>query len=182
MKFLASFLASLVLFLAPVGAFSKPSAWTPSDVENLVRSTGCKAPITTSPNVSIFGSMYVPAGVSVFSLDDTDRIYIGIQPGVDDDIMRDIILHESDHCLQFEYYGTSPSDYASDPVKYELEADRYAADKLCRMGYDGKAITIKTLQYAHDTFGYNGDENHGTLEQRMSQANNAPACAALQTA
>lgn len=124
--------------------------------------------------------MYAPPGSTMDTIDGTDRIYIGLKPGTDDDVVRDIILHESDHCIMFEIYNLNEYEYASNKMKYELEADRYAANKLCQMGYDGKAIARKTLETAYNLFGYTGDEDHGTAEQRIKVANSAPACAERQ--
>jgi hypothetical protein len=61
-------------------------------------------------------------------------------------------------------------------VAYELDADRRSADLACGLGLDGRKLLHDTFQWAHDSFGYNGDDHHGTLAERMSQGDKATAC------
>ena len=179
MKTILAALAAMLLFLVPVAG---QSAWSKKDVTSLIRSTGCKARIVTSDKVSAFNSFYQPGGVELMDMAiKEDAIYIGTAPDLDDELVMGVALHEAEHCRQYEIFHMTVQDYYNDPVKMELDADRYAADQMCRLGYDGVAINKRLLQKAHDDFGYNGDEHHGTLEQRMAQTNNATACQALQS-
>jgi hypothetical protein len=85
-----------------------------------------------------------------------------------------ILLHETGHCLQ-DQNGTL-GDYGMDPVPYELDADRTAADLACSMGMDGAQMLRDTFDWAHEKFGYNGDPMHGSLDERKSQGDLAPHC------
>lgn len=160
MRLIAAVALLLLLVVSPVSA-----SWYNESPEELARWAGCKADVVVSDQHSIFESFY--AG----------KLYIGTEPGEPWYVYHMIILHEIAHCLQDQALnGGINFVYSWDPQTFELDADRQAANMACRRGEDGPALANKLLDRAHEEFGYNGDEGHGTLDMRREAANRAPAC------
>jgi hypothetical protein len=59
---------------------------------------------------------------------------------------------------------------------FELDADTRAAEYLCRHGIDGRSVYYDLLMYAKEHLGYEGDDGHGTLQERIDAASRAPMC------
>lgn len=153
--------ALLLLLVSPAGASRYQE--TPQE---LAKWAGCKAAVTTSDEHSIFESFY-----------HNDHLYIGTMPGETPEVYEMVILHEIGHCLQDqELEGNLDQFYPYDTQFFELNADMRAADLACRRGQEGSRLGSLLLDRAHEKFGYNGDDNHGTLEMRRLAAMQAPAC------
>lgn len=80
-----------------------------------------------------------------------------------------VFLHELGHCLQ--YMDGSIMKMAS--VTRELDADGRSAQLACALHMNGPQMVRDLLVWIHVTFGYDGDEDHGTLVQRIEQGNRA---------
>lgn len=174
MKFklaVTTLLAALLIVLPYEVAFTKYEwRYDPANYAQMASWTGCTAQLDVDENVSPAGSYYMPV-YHILHIGTKDDPEIPYYAGLI------ILLHETGHCLQFQADPLAHvRNYRADPVKYELDADRRSADLACALGLDGRGLLRQTFQWAHDAFGYNGDDNHGTLEQRMSQADNARAC------
>jgi hypothetical protein len=167
----AAMLAALLIALPFEVAFTQYD-WRldPAQYPKMVQWAGCTAQIDVDENDSPVRSYYVPVYhiLHIGAMEDPEvPYYAGLI----------ILLHEVGHCLQFQANPEMHvSNYRADPVKYELDADRRSADLACGLGLDGRSLLRQTFQWAHDAFHYNGDDGHGTLEQRMSQADNAHLC------
>jgi len=85
-----------------------------------------------------------------------------------------VVLHESGHCLQAKEYEdgfTFLVVYAlTDPSKFELGADQFAAEKMCQLGIDAHWA-------AHDALsligGIEDTWTHGTFAERMAATDTA---------
>jgi len=167
----AAMLAALFIALPFEVAFTAYDwRFDPTEYPKMVSWAGCTADVDIDQHDSVAGSYYVP-GYHVMHIGARDDSGIPYFAGLI------ILLHETGHCLQFQADPEGQmSAYRQDPVKYELDADRRAADLACSMGLDGKQLLRDTFQWAHDVLGYEGDPSHGTLAQRMSQGDAAPAC------
>ncbi len=126
----------------------------------------CHATVVTSDQHSPIESFYQPL---------THTLYIGTEEDSSVPYYAGLIilLHEVGHCLQDE---SGWLDAHPDTVERELDADRRSADLACGMGLDGRRLLHDTFVWAHDRFDYNGDEDHGSLAERISQGDNAQAC------
>jgi hypothetical protein len=167
----AAMVAALLIALPFEVAFTKYEwRFDPANYPKMVQWAGCTAELDVDENDSPAGSYYVP-GYHVLHIGAKDDPAIPYYAGLM------ILLHETGHCLQFQ---ANPEEhvrnYRANPVKYELDADRRSADLACGLGLDGRTLLRQTFQWAHDSFGYNGDDQHGTLVERMSQGDNARAC------
>ena len=167
----AAMLTALLIALPFEVSFSQYD-WRmdPAQYPKMVQWAGCTAQIDVDDNDSPTGSYYVP----VYHI-----LHIGAKedPNVPYYAGLIILLHEVGHCLQFQANPEEHvANYREHPVQYELDADRRSADLACGLGLDGRKLLHDTFQWAHDAFGYNGDDGHGTLSERMSQADNAHAC------
>ena len=136
------------------------------DLVRVVRWTGCKAQVFTSDEYHAAQSFY-----------DYDKhaLYIGTSntPAVH---LLMIVLHESGHCLQAQIGYLIPLYNAGGSIAVELDADRIATDLACGAGLDGPSMLRNLFAWARATYGYEGDDNHGTMEQRIAQAENALVC------
>lgn len=134
-------------------------------LQRLVDWSGCDAELVTSDEEAAVNSFYSPM---------EHRLYIGTSgegnPTAEAVLM--IALHEIGHCLQDE----NGSPLWDDGVALELDADRLAADMACALGLDGPQLLHDLFVWAHEVYGYDGDGSHGTLAQRISQSDRAPAC------
>lgn len=158
-------IAALVLVLALVSPLSATHRQEP--VERLVAWTGCDATVVTSDERSAVESYFSPF---------TNTVYIGTganshAPAVPVDLALIIILHEAAHCLQW-----SEGVWFDTLVERELDADRRAADLACALGIDGARLLHDLFAWAYEVFGYEGDVDHGTMAQRISQSAGAPNC------
>jgi hypothetical protein len=165
----AAMLAALLIALPFEIAFTQWQ-YNPANFPKMVAWAGCTATVFTSDQHSPIESAYDSFNHRMYvgTHEDTDiPYYAGLM----------ILMHETGHCLQDQEGLLSDyGDYINNPVKFELDADRRAADLMCGLGLDGRQLLRDTFQWAHDAFGYNGDDGHGTLSERMSQAGNAHAC------
>lgn len=163
-RFIAAALMSLFL-LIPISGYAS----SPYSPESLIRWAGCTAQIVTSDQRSVMSSMYNPY---------SHTVYIGTaeQYGVTRDFRVAIIFHEVQHCLQGQAGHLDGPGYFQSIVDVELDADRGSADLMCQYHMDGVKILHDLFVWARAEFGYEGDPNHGTLEQRISQGENAMAC------
>lgn len=166
----ATILAALLIALPFEVAFTRYEwRYDPAHYVDIVRWAGCQADIDVDETDSVAGSFYAPGMFLHIGAkpDDTLPYYAGLI----------ILLHETGHCLQYQANPlTHEWNYRQNPVKYELDADRRSADLACSLGLDGRKLLHDTFQWAHDELGYNGDDRHGTLAERMSQGDNAHAC------
>jgi hypothetical protein len=140
--------------------------YNPANYPKVVSWAGCHATVAVEPDQSPITSHYNPQDhVLTVGTHEDDRIpyYAGLI----------ILLHETGHCLQDE---SGWLDKQTDIVVIELDADRRSADLACGMGLDGRGLLVATFEWAKEVLGYNGDPDHGTLDQRESQAMNANAC------
>lgn len=168
MKAFLSAVLALALVVASTLVPAQASYYLPTP-EDMVRWAGCSATLVTSPLHSPFESFYDP---------DSNRLYFGTrpEPGLDPDAPLQILMHEAAHCLKTqEEHGWA--GYPKNPVAYELEADERGADLLCRDYRDGARINHDLLVYVNERYGYEGDDTHGTLAQRIAAGYSAPACA-----
>ena len=166
----ATLLAAVLIALPFEVSFGKYTwQYDPANFPKIVAWAGCNAALFTSDQASPAESFYDSTYHQMYigTHEDTDiPYYAGLT----------ILLHETGHCLQ-DQMGTLTGDaYRADPVRFELDADRWAADLMCGLGLDGRSLLRQTFEWARDAFGYQGDEGHGTLAQRIGQGENARAC------
>lgn len=166
MNFLVScFTAALVLVPGWGGQ-------TLGDYSSMVRWSGCRAqivfvedrpPVTSYYGQDWTGTKYVVLGTQV----DRETPYY---------VTAMVLFHELGHCLQ-DQAGTLQTLYQEGGRKaVELDADRQAADLACRYGLDGKRLLQELMVWILETYDYQGDPNHGTLEERIIQGEKAEAC------
>ena len=166
-------LCLVLLVLIPV-AGSAP-AFTLNDYPALVRWAGCHAQVVVDPDappdMTYFNSQY-------------NIVHIGTGPlpnfPYGGTVM--ILLHETGHCLQFQEGKLVGYAYVIDPLTFELDADRRAADLACGLGLNGPQLLRDVFEWAHDEFGYTGDPRHGTLDERIGQGALATRCHVSQQA
>lgn len=164
-----SFAAACLLALAPFTVQFQPWQYDPKNYPKIVAWAGCSAEVHVSDQHSPAESFYDSMNHAMYvgTREDGDiPYYAGLI----------ILLHETGHCLQKQSGFYSPYEYRRNPVPFELEADRQSADLACGLGLDGKRLLQDTFKWTHDTFGYDGDDNHGTLAERISMGEKAPAC------
>ena len=164
-RLLAALLLVSVALVAPAVAdhFQSPT-------ERLARWAGCKAPVHTSDAVSVLESFYAPED-SVWGGYERG-LYIGTRKDTPAYVGLMVTLHEVGHCLQHQT-GTLDE---MDTVTRELDADRYAADLACGLGLDGRSLLHELFVWAFQVYGYDGDENHGTMVQRIHAGDRASRC------
>ena len=168
-----SALKSVAVALAILSAVISPPAqasWLRPTPGDMVKWAGCSATLVTSSEHSPYESFYDPS---------QHRIYFGTkpEPGMREALAEQILLHETGHCLQWQK-GVNPADYDWDHSKLELEADYIGVGLACSVLHrDGAQLNHDLLLDAHQRFDYNGDPNHGTLEQRIRVGYTNPACA-----
>ena len=158
--------AAVLMALTPYTLTLIDWQFDPTNYPKVVRWAGCHATVAANEDAGPEASFYIPMAKTMVvgtKADDSIPYYAGLF----------ILLHETGHCLQDE---SGWLDKQTDIVVVELDADRRGADLACGMGLDGRQILIDTFDWAHRVLGYNGDMNHGSLEQRMGQAANAHAC------
>lgn len=156
--------------LAVSTAFAAVPLTVKTDKESLQRygrSVGCK-------NLEVVERTGLsPNGVfMVLEVDSKTVPFIRLikTPSMSDQHKLAVFYHELGHCMQFE-----AGDAQTHPA-IELDADRRGAGFACREGMDGPRMTAELMDWFHDTVGYDGDEGHGTLEQRKAAARSAPEC------
>ena len=161
--------AAFLLALAPFTVQFQTWQYNPENFPKIVTWAGCSATVHVSDQHSPAESFYDPMN---------HEMYVGTREDGDIPYYAGLIilLHETGHCLQKQSGFYSPYEYRRNPVPFELEADRQSADLACSLGLDGKKLLRDTFQWAHDEFAYNGDDNHGTLAERMAMGDKAPAC------
>ena len=136
---------------------------------DLVSYSGCKAAVVENESAG--------PEQSFFAVDESGPfIVIGVNGDSDLPMFVGtmILLHEAGHCLQ--YQEGLLGDYRNDPKKYELDADRRAADLACGMGMDGRGMLKDLFVWAREVLGYTGDMWHGTSDERMAQGDRARRC------
>ncbi len=146
--------------------------YDPANYTKIVQWAGCTAAVDMDADDSVVNSYYIP-GYHVLHVgtrpERNSPYYVGLV----------VLLHETGHCLQFQG-AVSPDEqadkYQNDPVRYELDADRQAAEMACGIGLDGKKLLLDTFTWAHDAFGYDGDPGHGTLYERIHADDFGSAC------
>jgi hypothetical protein len=130
--------------------------------------SGCHATLVTSEEHAIFESFYSPS---------RNTIYIGTMPEISSaDSALVIVAHEITHCLQHQENPNMLETYTEDPTVFELDADRGSADLLCSIHINGPKLAHDLFVWVKKTYGYNGDDQHGTLEERISQGLKAEHC------
>lgn len=145
------------------------ASWLHPTPADMVRWAGCSATLITSDEHSPIESFYNPS---------ENQIYFGTKPGIPEYVATTILMHETAHCLQHQKPGgVNPADYDWEYSNFELEADYIGAGLQCSVLHrDGARANHDTLVWANHTFGYDGDDNHGTLAQRIGMGYRAPAC------
>ena len=161
-KLSAAIILASLLVLVP---FQSQAAWY--DPESLARWAGCRADVQVEPTRSVLGSHYHP-GYAI--------LHIGTATDVPLAHRIIITFHEIGHCLQDQAGHLNYGGPFANLVEVELDADRQAADLACRYGLDGRRMLHDIFVWAKQTFGYTGDDAHGTVEQRISQGDLAEAC------
>lgn len=156
-------LACLLTFLPVAGQAS----WYKETPEELVRWAGCTAAVKVEPSMSAADSYYRPSSHTIF---------IGSADDAPEYVKETILFHETGHCLQAQQPGGFAQDRYQAASDLELEADWYAANLECARHRPGIQYLRDVMQWAHDTFDYDGDWMHGSLEQRMHAGDNAPSC------
>jgi hypothetical protein len=149
----ALLLSLLVAIPAAADHFQKP-------YEKIVRWSGCHADLITKDDVSVGRSLYqrFPPAIGIGTLEGSITLMV--------------LLHEISHCLQDQ----EGQDMYSDLRAVELDADRRSVQLACALGLDGPSLLHDLWVWAKKTFGYEGDKNHGTLAQRISQGENVHRC------
>lgn len=89
------------------------------------------------------------------------RIVLQFPPDFPEAFQRVIFYHELGHCLQMEEGATF-----TDLIQAEQDADVRGANFDCADGGNGVADTKTYFEYLKDKYGYEGDEDHGTVEER----------------
>jgi hypothetical protein len=154
--------------------------------EKFIRWSGCHA-------AQVVTDTRYPAGTSQFALvpnlltgEVEEILFVGTKPSqltVDDEMY--IVAHETTHCLQWEARGYDLLVQAQTPEgrkAIELEADQNAAWLLCRYHKDGIQIGTRLWDHVHELFGYEGDEDHGTLAERKAAVAAVTDCSSRQEA
>lgn len=142
------------------------ASWYNPTPQELVKWAGCNAQVITSDEHSAAESFY-----------NRGRIYFGTAPDVPKPMARMILLHEIGHCLQDQALnGNIDEYYPLDRVTFELDADRISAELACSRGEEGVRLQRELLDWVHDTYNYNGDAGHGSLDQRKAAGASAQAC------
>ena len=166
-KLVVALLVSLLAVL-PVSA---TASWYNETNQDLVRWAGCTATVIEWPQFGPEGSYYLVG---------SHTIVFGTKPTMSKDAALMILFHETGHCLQFQNRDRQEVaelfDYSQ--VNLELDADRWAAQLACARHLDGRTLLHDVFVEAYEKFDYEGDSNHGTLAQRISQGNRAEACRA----
>ena len=164
---LVAVLAALTLALSPYEIQLLDWQYSPANYPRIVKWAGCTAEVILRDDRPAVASYYTYSSYNRYVVIGTMEMgdipyYAGLL----------VVFHETSHCLQHQN-GTL---YQMDPKTRELDADRWGADLACGMGLDGRKILHDTFVWAHETFGYEGDPEHGTLTERMSQGANARLC------
>jgi hypothetical protein len=175
MKFKWSVIASLGIYLGL--GIGTADALTPAKAEQLVRWTGCKSDVEFDPTAPVLNSFFTHHHLD-YDVNDKGLLYLGIQPyeGLTEEMEIAVLFHEAGHCLQYQNDKLRDLGRAFDTVPAELDADRQSTDLMCAYKMDGRQILHDLFVWARETFGYIGDPGHGTLWERISQANSAYNC------
>jgi hypothetical protein len=159
-------LLAVLLLLSLLAGGSYASATPRFTLRDLVAWTGCTAEVVTSDAHGIEESFYLP---------EQHALYLGTAPAPSYVVLM-VALHESAHCLQMQEGYLVPLWTAEGSVAVELDADRRAAEMACDLGLDGARLLHDVFAWLHSEFGYDGDGSHGTIEERISQADHALGC------
>lgn len=170
-RLIGATLSVLMLGTLVHGADYRGWQFDPNNYPTIKEWAGCKADLELVWDRSPVTSYYIGG--------DPGTLVVGAyeDPGIPYYAGLLIFLHEVGHCLQDQDGLLGGYITQEGRVAIELDADRYAADLACRFGLDGKGLLHDLFIWARDTFGYNGDSDHGTLAQRMAQGDNAMSCA-----
>ena len=158
----AAFLVALIVLVA----FPATATHRQAPYEEIIRWARCTAALVTSDERGVVESYYAPY---------SHQLYVGTQDRADlpQRLAEMILFHEIGHCLQRQ---AGLFDGSFSRVQIELDADRWAAEIACSLGRDGKRDLHDLFVWAKETFGYEGDPDHGTLIQRIAQGKNAALC------
>ena len=104
-----------------------------------------------------------------FAVDPYGQPYIFIGTQFPEEHRLTVFLHELGHCLQY----MDGSFVQMDSEIRELDADGRSAQLACALHMNGPRMVYDLFVWVHETFGYEGDEGHGTLAQRIEQGNHA---------
>jgi hypothetical protein len=139
-------------------------------IASLVKQLGCAATVQTYDDVSPVRSAFSPLN---------NTLYIGTEddPTLPVEVADMIVLHEIGHCLQLQD-GTV---WTGDTLTLELDADRRSVDLACSIGRDGRSLQFRLWKWVNEKFGYVGDHSHGTIAERIAQADNATMCSPRHT-
>lgn len=132
--------------------------------ENIVHGVGCNAQVVVTDQGKLYQSYYD------FE-DDILVIGTGRTPSWQTYLM--VVLHETGHCMQGQKYGDRIlALYPRDPMMFEIDADYFAVETACALDLDGPGLWRDALGWVY-SLGYRGDEEHGTIWQRLSVAEHA---------
>jgi len=160
-SFIALTAAAIVLVFATAAVANHRD----ESINALVKQLGCEADVFTFDNVTAARSAFSPMNNS---------LYIGTEddPSLPAEVADMIVLHEIGHCLQLQD-GTI---FVMDEVSLELDADRRSVDMACSIGRDGRSLQFLLWKWVNEKFGYVGDSKHGTIAERIAQADLATTC------
>ncbi len=148
---------ALALSLVPIQGMSDHRQLATAAVVSAER---CTAKVITGDDHDATESYYQPI---------THTLYIGTSEAGSPMIGLLILLHEIGHCQQYQEM-TIPLQIALYPTtaSKELDADMRSGRMACDMGIDGHTEIRKLFAWAKDTFGYTGDDNHGSAAERIA--------------
>ena len=148
---------ALVLTLAPVPSIGDHRQLA---TEAVVRAEHCTARVVTGDDHDGTESYYQPM---------IHTLYIGTSDSTPPMVSLLILLHEIGHCHQYQEM-TVPVQVALYPTapSKELDADMRSGRMACELGIDGHTEIRKLFAWAKETFGYEGDSNHGTAAERIA--------------
>lgn len=166
LRAVALLLVAALALVVPASSASPAIPTDPATLAGIAEWAGCTA-------VTLY---------DVRTSDEAFNAYFGVTPAtgqpaiilvnrdaVPDQHVFTVFLHELAHCLQYK----DGSIFRLGHPEVELDADGRAAQLACALHMDGPRMLRELFEWINQTYGYEGDPDHGTLAERVSRGSAA---------
>lgn len=173
-KLAIALLAVLLLVVAPLKTAADTARWTET-AEVVLQWAGVRDvdfTVVEDPDLNMVNGAFMPPGTYCWwtycYVVPQASIVIYAGADVPELILTYVLLHEVGHYLQWRALGADR--FSVDGVALEWDADVFAVNAACSLGYDGIALIRAFEAWVFVHYGYEGDPEHGLMADRVANA------------